>query len=53
MCPKDVDGMANSVDTEQTVLLGAVLSGSTPTCLGLPTLTDRLDSMLFSYRVVV
>ena len=28
MCPKDVDGMANSVDLDQTAPLGAVWSGS-------------------------
>ena len=28
MCPKDVDGMANSVDPDQTAPLGAVWSGS-------------------------
>ena len=29
MCPKDVDGIANSVDPDQTAPLGAVWSGST------------------------
>ena len=29
MRPKDAEGMANSVDPEQTVPLGAVWSGST------------------------
>ena len=36
MCPKDADGMANSVDPDQTAPLGAVWSGSTlfaQTCL--------------------
>ena len=28
MTPNDADGMANSVDTDQTALLGAVWSGS-------------------------
>ena len=28
MSPKDVDGMANSVDPDQTAPLGAVLPGS-------------------------
>ena len=28
MCPKDADGMANSVDPEQTAPLRAVWSGS-------------------------
>ena len=28
MCPKDADGMANSVDPDQTAPLGAVWSGS-------------------------
>ena len=28
MCPKGVDGMANSVDPDQTAPLGAVLYGS-------------------------
>ena len=29
MCPKDADGMANSVDPDQTAPLGSVWSGST------------------------
>ena len=29
MSPKEPDGMANSVDPDQTATLGAVLSGST------------------------
>ena len=29
MSPKDADGMANSVDPDQTASLGAVSSGST------------------------
>ena len=29
MCPKDADGMANSVDPDQTALSGTVWSGST------------------------
>ena len=29
ICPNDEDGMANSVDPDQTVPLGAVWSGST------------------------
>ena len=29
MCPKDVDGIANSVDPDQTAPVGAVWSGST------------------------
>ena len=29
MCPNDADGMANSVDPDQTARLGAVWSGST------------------------
>ena len=36
MCPKDADGMANSIDPDQTTPLGAVWSGSTlfdHTCL--------------------
>ena len=36
MSPNDADGMANSVDPDQTALLGAVWSGSTlfaQTCL--------------------
>ena len=28
MCPNDADGMANSVDPDQTAPLGAVWSGS-------------------------
>ena len=36
MSPKDADGMANSVDPDQTAPIGAVWSGSTvfaQTCL--------------------
>ena len=36
MCPKDANGLANSVDPDQTAPLGAVWSGSTlfaQTCL--------------------
>ena len=29
MCPKDLDGIAYSVDSDQTAPLGAVWSGST------------------------
>ena len=29
MCPNDADGMANSVDSDQTATLGAVWSEST------------------------
>ena len=29
MCPKDVDGIANNVDPDQTAPVGAVWSGST------------------------
>ena len=29
MCPKDVEGIANSVDSDQTAPLGPVWSGST------------------------
>ena len=29
MCPKEIDGIANSVDPDQTAPLGAVWSGST------------------------
>ena len=28
MCPKDVDGIASSIDPDQTAPLGAVFSGS-------------------------
>ena len=35
ICPKDADGMANSVDPDQTAPLGAVWSGSTLFDLGL------------------
>ena len=42
MSPKDAEGMANSVDSDQTTPLGAVWSGSTQ--LALAYLSKNLGS---------
>ena len=45
MCPKDAEGIANSVDPDQTALLGAVWSGS---ALFHPTyLSENLESLWY------
>ena len=49
--PKDAEGMANSVDTDQTAPLGAVWSGSTQfaqTCL-----SENLGSLQYYTLMIV
>ena len=46
MCPKDVDGIANSVDPDQTAPLGAVWSGST--LFALTYLSENLGTIWYS-----
>ena len=46
MSPKDADGMANSVDPDQTAPLGAVRSGSALFAQG--DLSENLGSLRYS-----
>ena len=46
MYPKDADGMANSVDPDQTAPLGAVWSGST--LFALTSLSQYLELLWYS-----
>ena len=47
MCPKGADGMANSVDPDQTAPLGAVWSGST--LFAQNCLSENLGKLRYAY----
>ena len=51
MGPKAVDGMANSVDPDQTAPLGAVWSG--PTLFAKICLSENLGPLRYSYLQII
>ena len=50
MCPKDVDGIANSVDPDQTAPLGAVWSGSK---LFATYLSENLGTIWYIHNIYI
>ena len=48
MCPKDAEGIANRVDPDQIVLLGAVWSGSA--LFAQAYLSENLGSLLYVWK---